>query len=409
MKQNLILPDDFKFGEYYLCSDFSPAGDQPEAINELVKGVRDKEKYQILYGVTGSGKTFTIASLIAQINKPTLVLSHNKTLAAQLYGEFKNFFPYNAVEYFVSYYDYYQPEAYLPTTDKYIEKELSINEELEKLRLKTTTSLLSNRRDVVVVSSVSCLYGIGNPEDFHANIIEIKTGQIFPRNKFLKFLVDSMYSRDDHNLSYGKFRVKGDSIDLYLAYGDAAYKIVFFDDEIEEIFSIDPTNNKILAQHESIRIYPANIFMTNKSKLERAMIEIRRDLDKQIAFFIKEGKDVEAQRISDRVNYDLEMLSELGYCSGVENYSRYFDGRSVGSRPFCLLDYFPDDFLIVIDESHVTLPQIRGMYGGNLSRKNMLVDYGFRLPAAIDNRPLKFEEFEALAPQTVYMSATPRL
>lgn len=393
--------------KFEIVSDFNPSGDQPQAINELVDGIKKNEKYQILLGVTGSGKTFTVANAIARLNRPTLILSHNKTLAAQLYGEFKSFFPNNAVEYFISYYDYYQPEAYIPSVDKYIEKDLSINQEIEKLRLSATTSLLSGRRDVIVVASVSCLYGIGNPEDFHKNIIEIRQGQKYSRTQFLRYLVDSLYSRDDINFQHGKFRVKGDSVDVFLAYGDAAYKIVFFDDEIEEIFSFDPTNNKILQQHESVRIYPANIFMTTRDKLNTAMHDIRMDLGKQIKYFINEGKEIEAKRIEDRVNFDLEMLQELGYCPGVENYSRYFDGRKPGSRPFCLLDYFPEDYITIVDESHVTLPQIRGMYGGDHSRKINLVDYGFRLPAAIDNRPLKFEEFDALSNQMIFMSATP--
>ncbi len=390
-----------------MVSEFKPAGDQPEAIEQLTNGILKNEPYQVLLGVTGSGKTYTIANVIANINRPTLILSHNKTLAAQLYGEFKAFFPYNAVEYFVSYYDYYQPEAYLPTIDKYIEKDLAINKEIEKLRLSATTSLLSNRKDVIVVSSVSCLYGIGNPQDFHENIIEIKVGDFFNRQKFLKYLVDSMYSRDDLNFNYGNFRVRGDSIDVYLSYGDAAYKIVFFDDEIEEIFSFDPISNKILQQYESVRIYPANIFMTTRSKLENAVVEIKKDLQKRVRFFIENGKELEAKRLEDRVNYDIEMMLELGYCPGIENYSRYFDGRAPGSRPFCLLDYFPEDFLTIIDESHVTLPQIRGMHGGDFSRKTTLVEYGFRLPAAIDNRPLKFDEFEKMSKLAVYMSATP--
>ncbi|MBN2890522.1 MAG: excinuclease ABC subunit UvrB [Bacteroidales bacterium] len=402
-----MLPDDFEHGKFYLVSDYSPSGDQPQAIEKLTEGVLQNESTQVLLGVTGSGKTYTIANVIKNLNRPTLILSHNKTLAAQLYGEFKAFFPHNAVEYFISYYDYYQPEAYLPTVDKYIEKDLAINQEIEKLRLRTTTSLLSGRRDVIVVSSVSCLYGIGNPEDFHNNIIEIKAGQNFPRNNFLRFLVDSLYSRDDINFQHGKFRVKGDSVDVFLAYGDAAYKIVFFDDEIEEIYSFDPVTNNILNKHDSVRIYPANIFMTTRPKLEKAIKQIRLDLGKQIEFFTKQGKELEAKRIEDRVSYDLEMLQELGYCSGVENYSRYFDGRTEGTRPFCLIDYFPKNFLAVIDESHVTLPQIRGMSGGDNSRKKTLVEYGFRLPAAIDNRPLKFEEFEMMTPTSICMSATP--
>ncbi len=401
------LPEDFVQGKFYLVSDFKPSGDQPEAIVQLVKGVENGDEHQILLGVTGSGKTFTVANAIAKLNRPTLILSHNKTLAAQLYGEFKSFFPYNSVEYFISYYDYYQPEAYIPSVDKYIEKDLSINQEIEKLRLRTTTALLSGRRDVIVVASVSCLYGIGNPEDFHKNIIEIKQGQIFPRNDFLRYLVDSLYSRDDINFSHGKFRVKGDSVDVFLAYGDTAYKFVFFDDEIEEIFSIDPLSNKIIQKHERVRIFPANIFMTTKDKVKKALHDIRIDLGKQIRHFINIGKEEESKRLEDRVNFDLEMLQELNYCPGIENYSRYFDGREPGTRPFCLLDYFPEDFLTVIDESHVTLPQIRGMSGGDHSRKTVLVEYGFRLQAAMDNRPLKFEEFEDMTHSKIYMTATP--
>ncbi|HDQ16319.1 MAG TPA: excinuclease ABC subunit UvrB [Bacteroidetes bacterium] len=404
---NKPLPEDFEPNKFYFVSDFEPSGDQPEAIEQLTAGVIRNDSHQVLLGVTGSGKTYTIAKVIANLNRPTLVLSHNKTLAAQLYGEFRSFFPHNAVEYFISYYDYYQPEAYLPTIDKYIEKDLAINQEIEKLRLRTTTALLSGRRDVLVVSSVSCLYGIGNPKDFHNNIIEIKVGDNFPRNNFLRYLVDSMYSRDDINFQHGKFRVKGDAVDVFLAYGDAAYKIIFFGDEIEEIFAIDPLNNNVIQKYDSVRIYPANIFMTTRDKLVSATKQIRLDLGKQIEFFISQGKKIEAKRIEDRVNYDLEMMLELGYCPGIENYSRYFDGRQTGSRPFCLLDYFPKDFLTIVDESHVTLPQIRGMHGGDYSRKRTLVDYGFRLPAAIDNRPLKFHEFEQMTPNTIYMSATP--
>ena len=401
------LPEDFEHGKFYLVSDFAPSGDQPEAIEDLSNGILNNESYQVLLGVTGSGKTFTIANVIAKLNRPTLILSHNKTLAAQLYGEFKAFFPHNAVEYFVSYYDYYQPEAYLPSVDKYIEKDLAINQEIEKLRLSTTTSLLTGRKDIIVVSSVSCLYGIGNPDDFHENIIEIKTGQNFPRANFLRFLVDSMYSRDDVNFQHGRFRVRGDSVDVFLAYGDVAYKIVFWDDDIEEIFSIDPMTNEILEKLDTIRIYPANIFMTTREKLLKALTTIRLDLGKQIRKFVAEGKEIESKRIEDRVNYDLEMMHELGYCPGIENYSRYFDGRKEGSRPFCLLDYFPKNFLTIIDESHVTLPQIKGMYGGDNSRKKNLVEYGFRLPAAIDNRPLKIDEFEKLTGTVICMSATP--
>ncbi len=393
--------------KFKLISNFKPSGDQPEAIEQLVAGVERGDKHQILLGVTGSGKTFTVANVIERLNRPTLVLSHNKTLAAQLYGEFKTFFPENAVEYFISYYDYYQPEAYLPTLDKYIEKDLAINEEIEKLRIRTTTSLLSGRRDIIVVASVSCLYGIGNPEDFHKNIIEVRVGQDFPRQKFLRYLVDGMYSRDDANFSHGKFRVKGDTVDVFLPFGDIAYKFVFWDDEIEEILSFDPANNNITGKYESVRVYPANIFMTTKDKVIKAIHDIRIDLGKQIRYFLRQGKELEAKRIEERVNHDLEMIQEMGYCPGIENYSRYFDGREPGSRPFCLLDYFPDDFLTIVDESHVTLPQVRAMYGGDHSRKKILVEYGFRLPAAMDNRPLKFEEFEQLTDSMIYMSATP--
>jgi len=393
--------------EFKLVSEFSPTGDQPQAIEQLYKGMINGDKYQILQGVTGSGKTFTVANVIQKLNKPTLILSHNKTLAAQLYSEFKSFFPENRVEYFVSYYDYYQPEAFIPSTNTYIEKDLTINNEIERLRISTTSSLLSGRKDVIVVASVSCLYGIGNPEDFHANIILIKKGQLIERDKFLRHLVDSLYSRDEISFVHGKFRVKGDSVDVFLAYGDIAYKIVFWDNEIEEIYSFDPTTGNTIETFEEATIYPANIFMTTKWRQQRAMEEIRTDLGKQIQFFMDNGKILEAKRIEDRVGYDLEMLQELGHCSGIENYSRYFDGRKPGTRPFCLLDYFPKDYLTVIDESHVTLPQIRGMYGGDHSRKLNLIEYAFRLPAAIDNRPLKFEEFEDIVNQTIYLSATP--
>jgi len=392
---------------FKLVSKYTPTGDQPDAINQLTQGISRGDKYQILRGVTGSGKTFSVANVIQRINRPTLVLSHNKTLAAQLYGEFKSFFPENAVEYFVSYYDYYQPEAYIPSSNIYIEKDLTINAEIEKLRLSSTSSLLSGRRDVIVVSSVSCLYGIGNPDDFHENIITVNKGQKVGRNDFLRHLVDSLYSRDEINFTHGKFRVKGDSVDIFLAYGDIAYKIVFWDDEIEEIYSFDPVTGNVKEEFETATIYPANIFMTTKWRMHKAMDEIRLDVGKQIQFFLDLGKPLEAKRIEDRVNYDLEMLQELGHCPGIENYSRYFDGRKPGTRPFCLLDYFPKDFLTIVDESHVTLPQIRGMYGGDRSRKINLVDYGFRLPAAIDNRPLKFDEFEKIVNQTIYLSATP--
>lgn len=393
--------------QFKLVSDYQPTGDQPEAIAQLTKGVVSGEKFQTLLGVTGSGKTFTIANVIQEIQRPTLILSHNKTLAAQLYGEFKSFFPENAVEYFVSYYDYYQPEAYLPVTNTYIEKDLSINSEIEKLRLSTTSSLLSGRRDVIVVSSVSCLYGIGNPEDFHSNVITVKVGQKISRNQFLRQLVDSMYSRNDYDLKNGNFRVKGDSVDIYLAYSDIAYRIISFGDEVEEIYSFDPVNGGKITDLEQAIIYPANIFVTTKERMHSAVRMIQDDLLKQINYFKSIGKHFEAKRIEDRVTYDLEMIKELGHCSGIENYSRYFDGRQAGTRPFCLMDYFPKDFLMVIDESHVTIPQIRAMYGGDRSRKDNLVDYGFRLPAALDNRPLRFEEFDTLIKQTIFVSATP--
>ncbi len=400
-------PEDFEKNKFYLVSDFEPQGDQPQAIEKLVQGVREGKQHQILLGVTGSGKTFTIANVIAQLNRPTLVLSHNKTLAAQLYGEFKAFFPYNAVEYYVSYYDYYQPEAYIPQLDKYIEKDLSINQEIEKLRLSATTALLSGRRDVIIVSSVSCIYGIGNPADFKEHILYLETGQKIHRDNLLRLLVNNLYSRDEMSFSYGKFRVKGDTVDVHLAYADIAYKIVFWDNEIEEIWSFDPQTGKLLHQEQAISIYPASIFLTTRQRLERAIEQIRIDLAKQIRYFLSQGRTQEAKRIEERVNYDIEMMLELGYCPGIENYSRYFDGRPPGTRPFCLLDYFPDDYITVIDESHVTIPQIRAMYGGDHSRKKVLVEYGFRLPAAMDNRPLKFEEFEMLTNQIIYMSATP--
>jgi len=392
---------------YQLISDFKPTGDQPEAIRQLIDGINSKEKYQILRGVTGSGKTFTIANVIEKLNRPVLVLSHNKTLAAQLYSEFKQFFPNNAVEYFVSYYDYYQPEAYLPVSNTYIEKDLSINDEIEKLRLSTTTSLLSGRRDIIVVSSVSCLYGIGNPDDFHENVINIKKGQKISRNKFLRDLVDALYSRNEVVFDRGNFRVKGDTVDIFLPYGDFAYKILFWGDEIDEIETFDPLTGKNIDTFEQAIIYPASIFITTKDRMQLAVSQIQDDLFKQINFFKENGKHLEAKRIEDRVTYDLEMIKELGHCSGIENYSRYFDGRDKGTRPFCLLDFFQKDYITVIDESHVTLPQVRAMYGGDNSRKSNLVEYGFRLPAAIDNRPLRFEEFEALSNQTVYLSATP--
>lgn len=392
---------------FKLESPYQPTGDQPEAIQQLVEGINAGIPYQTLLGVTGSGKTFTIANVIEQVQRPTLVLSHNKTLAAQLYSEFKSFFPHNAVEYFVSYYDYYQPEAYLPLTDTYIEKDLSINQEIEKLRLSATSSLLSGRRDVVVVSSVSCLYGIGNPDDFSKNVIEIRKGQHLVRNAFLRNLVNSLYTRNEIELNRGNFRVKGDTVDIFLAYTDFILRIVFWVDEIDEILTVDPINYDIIDSLDAYKIYPASIFVTTKERIAVAINEIEKDLQLQVDYFRSIGKDLEAKRIYERVRYDIEMIKELGYCSGIENYSRYFDGRPPGSRPFCLLDYFPKDFLLVIDESHVTIPQIRAMYGGDASRKQNLVDFGFRLPAAKDNRPLRFEEFEQLTPQTIYVSATP--
>lgn len=393
--------------DFKLISEYKPTGDQPEAIRQLSDGIIQRLPHQVLLGVTGSGKTFTIANVIEQVQKPTLVLSHNKTLAAQLYGEFKAFFPNNAVEYFVSYYDYYQPEAYLPTTDTYIEKDLSINQEIEKLRLSTTSALLSGRRDVVVVSSVSCLYGIGNPDDFYSNTIEVRKGQKIVRNAFLRSLVESLYTRNEIELNRGNFRVKGDTVDVFLAYSDYLVRIVFWGDEVDEILTVEPQSGKTLAVHDEIKIYPANIFVTTKERIHSALTQIQLDVGKQVAYFQSIGRDYEAKRIYERVTYDVEMIRELGYCSGIENYSRYFDGRSAGSRPFCLLDYFPKDYLMVIDESHVTIPQIRAMYGGDAARKLNLVDYGFRLPSAKDNRPLQFEEFEAIAPQSIYVSATP--
>jgi excinuclease ABC subunit B len=393
--------------KFEIISEFKPTGDQPEAIRQLVEGINDGEPYQTLLGVTGSGKTFTIANLVEQVQRPTLVLSHNKTLAAQLYGEFKAFFPENRVEYFVSYYDYYQPEAYLPVTDTYIEKDLSINDEIEKLRLSATSALLSGRRDVLVVSSVSCLYGMGNPEDFHANLVQVKVGDKIPRNVFLRRLVDSLYSRNEIDFRHGTFRVKGDTVDIYPADADFAYRIIFWGEEIEEIQLIDPINNSKKDEVDSAMIFPANIFVTNKSRIKEAIYTIQDDLVKQVEFFKEIGKPLEAKRIEERVTYDLEMIREIGHCSGIENYSRYFDGRKPGTRPFCLLDYFPDDYMTIIDESHVSIPQIRAMYGGDRSRKQNLVDFGFRLPAAMDNRPLKFDEFEALASQTIFVSATP--
>ena len=393
--------------DFKLVSDYKPTGDQPEAIEQLVSSLRGHSRHNTLLGVTGSGKTFTMANVIAQLNKPTLILSHNKTLAAQLYGEFKNFFPENAVEYFVSYYDYYQPEAYLPTTDTYIEKDLSINEGIEKMRLSTTSSLLSGRNDIVVVSSVSCIYGIGNPEDFHATSIMLKVGDIISRNKLLYGLVDALYTRSETEFKQGTFRVKGDTVDIYIAYGDKCYRVVFYDNEIEAIYAVDPMTGQRLESLERIVVYPANLFVTTRERIERAIREIQLDLGKQCEFFESVGRPVEARRLKQRVEYDLEMIKELGYCPGIENYSRYFDGRAPGSRPFCLIDYFPKDFLMIVDESHVTIPQIRGMYGGDASRKHNLVEYGYRLPAAVDNRPLRFEEFESLENEVIYVSATP--
>ncbi len=390
-----------------LLSDFQPTGDQPDAIKHLVEGLNRYEKAQTLLGVTGSGKTFTIANVLKEVNRPALVLSHNKTLAAQLYGEFKQFFPENAVEYFVSYYDYYQPEAYIPVTNTYIEKDLSINDEIEKLRLSASSTLLSGRRDVIVVSSVSCIYGIGNPDDFTNNVITLTIGQKISRNKLLREFVTALYSRNDVELNRGNFRVKGDIIDIFPAYMDWAFRIIMWGDEIEAIESIDPIAGKRVESLDSLILYPANIFVTSPDKMKSALMEIQMDMAKQTEYFKEIGKHIEAKRLEDRVTYDVEMMRELGYCSGIENYSRYFDGRNPGSRPFCLLDYFPDDYITVIDESHVTIPQIRAMYGGDRSRKHNLVEYGFRLPAAMDNRPLKFEEFERLSRQTIYVSATP--
>ena len=393
--------------KFELTSAYKPTGDQPEAIAELTEGVLQGVPAQTLLGVTGSGKTFTIANVIANINKPTLILSHNKTLAAQLYSEFKSFFPNNAVEYYVSYYDYYQPEAYLPSSDTYIEKDLAINDEIDKLRLAATSSLLSGRKDVVVVSSVSCIYGMGNPSDFYNNVIEVQQGKAFSRNVFLRRLVDSLYVRNDIDLNRGNFRVKGDTVDIYLAYSDTILRVTFWGDEIDGIEEVDPISGITIAPFESYKIYPANLFMTTKEATLRAIHEIEDDLTKQVAFFESIGKEYEAKRLYERVTYDMEMIRELGHCSGIENYSRYFDGRSAGTRPYCLLDFFPDDFLIVIDESHVSVPQIRAMYGGDRARKINLVEYGFRLPAAMDNRPLKFEEFQEMAKQVIYVSATP--
>ena len=392
---------------FELISEYQPTGDQPEAIAQLTEGVLEGVPAQTLLGVTGSGKTFTIANVIKNINKPTLILSHNKTLAAQLYGEFKSFFPNNAVEYYVSYYDYSQPEAYLPSSDTYIEKDLAINEEIDKLRLAATSALLSGRKDVVVVSSVSCIYGMGNPSDFYNNVIEIKKGKLLDRNVFLRRLVDSLYVRNDIELNRGNFRVKGDTVDIYLAYSDNLLRVMFWDDEIDAIEEIDPISGIRLATFDEYKIYPANLFMTTKESQLRAIHQIEDDLTKEVAKFEEEGKMYEAKRLYERVTYDMEMIRELGHCSGIENYSRYFDGRNAGTRPYCLLDFFPDDFLIVIDESHVSVPQIRAMYGGDRARKTNLVEYGFRMESAFDNRPLKFEEFKELAKQVIYVSATP--
>ncbi len=393
--------------DFKIESAYKPTGDQPQAIEELCDGLKNGADYQTLLGVTGSGKTFTMANVIERVNRPTLILSHNKTLAAQLYAEFKSFFPKNAVHYFVSYYDYYQPEAYIPSSDKYIEKDLMINDEIDRLRLAATTALLSGRRDVVIVSSVSCLYGIGNPEDFDKNVVEIKVGQKIARNVFLRNLVDSLYSRTEMELGRGQFRVKGDTVDLYLAYEEIIIRIIFWGDEIESISSLNPETMETELQLEGYKIFPANIFVSTKERTASAIHQIELDLGKQVDMFRNEGREVEAKRLYERVTYDLEMMREVGYCSGIENYSRYFDGRLPGVRPFCLLDYFPKDFLTIIDESHVTIPQIRAMYGGDISRKMNLVEYGFRLPAAIDNRPLKFEEFEEATHQIIYVSATP--
>ncbi len=392
---------------FELTADYQPTGDQPEAIAQLTEGVLNGTPAQTLLGVTGSGKTFTIANVIKNVNKPTLVLSHNKTLAAQLYGEFKSFFPNNAVEYYVSYYDYYQPEAYIPSTDTYIEKDLAINDEIDKLRLAATSALLSGRKDVVVVSSVSCIYGMGNPAAFYDNVIELKRGMILDRNVLLRRLVDSLYTRNDLELNRGCFRVKGDTVDIYLAYSDNLLRITFWDDEIDGIEEVDPISSLRLNSYDEYRIYPANLFMTTKESTQAAIHQIEDDLTAQVKYFEEIGKPYEAKRLYERVTYDMEMIRELGHCSGIENYSRYFDGRAPGTRPYCLLDFFPDDFLIVIDESHVSVPQINAMYGGDRARKKNLVEYGFRLPAAMDNRPLKFEEFQQLAKQVIYVSATP--
>ena len=393
--------------KFKLVSDYAPMGDQPEAIAQLVEGINNGIPAQTLLGVTGSGKTFTMANVIKEINRPTLILSHNKTLAAQLYNEFKSFFPENAVEYYVSYYDYYQPEAYIPSSDTYIEKDLAINDEIDKLRLAATSALLSGRKDVVVISSVSCIYGMGNPSDFYNNVIEVKVGDKIDRNVFLRKLVGSLYTRNDVDLSRGNFRVKGDTVEVSLAYSDHVLRIIFWDDDIDSIEEIDSVTGVRIATFDDYKIYPANLFMTTKESTERAIYEIEKDLANREEYFSEIGRPLEAKRLHERVTYDIEMLRELGHCSGIENYSRYFDGREPGTRPYCLLDFFPKDFLLIIDESHVSVPQIHAMYGGDRARKNNLVEFGFRLPAAFDNRPLKFEEFEALTPQTIYVSATP--
>jgi excinuclease ABC subunit B len=393
--------------KFQVVSDYKPTGDQPQAIEKLVKGILDGEKYQTLLGVTGSGKTFTVANVIQQVEKPTLVLAHNKTLAAQLYSEFKQFFPNNSVQYFVSYYDYYQPEAYIPVSGVFIEKDLSINEELEKLRLSTTSALLSGRRDILVVASVSCLYGIGNPVEFQKNVVSIEKNQVISRTKLLHKLVQSLYSRTEAEFTPGTFRIKGDTVDVFPSYGDEPFRIQFFGDEIEEIEAFDLRTSKVLEKYEKLNIYPANMFVTSPDVLQAAIWDIQQDLVKQVDYFKEIGKHLEAKRLEERTNFDLEMIRELGYCSGIENYSRYLDRRLPGTRPFCLLDYFPDDFLMVVDESHVTISQVHAMYGGDRSRKENLVEYGFRLPAAMDNRPLKFEEFEGMQNQVIYVSATP--
>ncbi|TDD98593.1 excinuclease ABC subunit UvrB [Flavobacterium cellulosilyticum] len=393
--------------KFQVVSDYKPKGDQPQAIEKLTQGIEAGERYQTLLGVTGSGKTFTVANVIQEVQKPTLILAHNKTLAAQLYSEFKQFFPNNAVEYFVSYYDYYQPEAFMPVSGVFIEKDLSINEELEKMRLSTTSSLLSGRRDIIVVASVSCIYGIGNPVEFQKNVIAIEKDQVISRTKLLHSLVQSLYSRTEADFNPGNFRIKGDTLEVYPSYADDAYRIHFFGDEIEEIEEFDVNTSKVIERHEQLTIYPANMFVTSPDVLQKAIWEIQQDLVKQVDYFKEIGKHLEAKRLEERTNFDLEMIRELGYCSGIENYSRYLDGRDAGTRPFCLLDYFPNDFLMVVDESHVTLSQVHAMYGGDRSRKENLVEYGFRLPAAMDNRPLKFEEFEAMQNQVIYVSATP--